>query len=268
MRHRRWRGCGGGRRRTRLRRLGCRLREWFSEAGIGLSYFWGLTGDIINQETRVGLIFKTAILVRRGLEQHVELRALRVRGHTLETLVVVPSSRVVSRRWFQVRIVNRWAIGAPGHTAFPSRDQCTGWSNRIDHLPTAVELIDIRPVLFTDPERAVCTEKDTFGIYGHTVSTVARTAEAIAFVLYTWEGEWNLIELLVRAFDIGIEPSRWRALEVREKDGVEVLHLKVWAGWVRQGWVLDIERDLELLNAVLVVDCAICVPPSIWQRIQ
>ena len=149
-------------------------------------------------------------------------------------------------------------LRAEGLRAVPEWDNRIWGTNGSDHLSLGVEMIDVWAVFVAHPERSIVAEKDSFSIKGDAEAARALATEAVSGVMDTWELERNAGELFVRTTDVRIQTSHWRALRIREEDGVQILQVNIRTGGIRDCCALiRSESNFDLMHAILVVECAL-----------
>lgn len=129
----------------------------------------------------------------------------------------------------------------------------------MQHTSPRRELIDIRPVLVGDPKCTTTAEGKAFRVNSDAFPAGARAAETIA--CECGGGQDGIPGVLQAAVGVGIKASGGLTVGPGEKDGVEICELEIGWGGVRDcGSGVGGQGDGDLLNAILVVDRALCVP--------
>lgn len=174
-------------------------------------------------------------------------------------MVVVPSTRRVLRCNRPIGIVNRRGISTETDAAVAIRDIRYRRHNGLQHASPRRELIDIRSVLVGDPKCTTAAEGEAFRVNSDAFPAGARAAETIA--CESGGGQDGIPRVLQAAGGIGIEASGGLTVRASEKDGVEICELDIgWGGVRDRGSGVGDQGDGDLLNAILVVDRALCVP--------
>ena len=180
-------------------------------------------------------------------------------------MVVVPSTRRVLRCNRPIGIVYRRGISTETDAAVTIRDIRYRRHNGLQHASPRRELIDIRSVLVGDPKCTTTAESKAFGVNSDAFPAGAWAAETIA--CESGGGQDGISRVLHAADGIGIEASGGLTVGPSEKDGVEICELDVgWGGVSDRGSGVGDQGNGDLLNAILVVGRALCVPSERDQR--
>lgn len=184
-------------------------------------------------------------------------------------MVIIPPRRPIRRSHIILILIlpGKRRVRRERITPIPLRDNSLRRPNSRDDGPTGVEKPHIRSVLIRHPERSVTVDDQALGIDRNT-SRSGAVVQIVAKPVTTKCGGGQQGKAVVgeAARSGGVEARGGLAVWSGEEDRVYVGEVDVGRCWVGyRGIWLESEREVELVDAVDVVDGPLRVPGRLYQ---